>query len=195
MIKLITHTLNPEQLIQNAYSECYQKPIKFENMVKVLKHESVLEHISFHFEIKCSRVCLEQLVRHRMASFTVQSHRYSEIKPEDTHFYIPSSIECLSEELYQEWIDDCLDSYDKYAKWVDRGIKKEDARYLINKGVGINLKFSINLRSLLNFLSLRTESHAQEEIRRLAKEMQELAFDTMPNLKPHLEALVERKKH
>jgi thymidylate synthase (FAD) len=42
-------------------------------------HGSPLEHSSYTFSIEgCSRVCTHQLVRHRLASYTQQSMRYSE---------------------------------------------------------------------------------------------------------------------
>jgi len=51
------------------------------------KHASVLEHISFNFYIKgISRCCLQELARHRMASLSVKSTRYTlnkELKHEE----------------------------------------------------------------------------------------------------------------
>ena len=41
-------------------------------------HTSVLEHAVYTFETVCSRVCSHQLVRHRIASYTQQSMRYTE---------------------------------------------------------------------------------------------------------------------
>jgi len=41
-------------------------------------HTSVLEHAVYTFETVCSRVCTHQLVRHRIASYTQQSMRYTE---------------------------------------------------------------------------------------------------------------------
>lgn len=195
MIKLITHTPNPEELLRDSYSMCYQKEINFEKMVQFLKHESAIEHAVFNFEISASRVCWEQIVRHRIASYTAQSHRYTEPSKEDTHYFIPSEIMSLSNELILEWIDDCEHSHDIYMKWRKRGIKKETARYVINKGIKINARVTMNLRSIVHFISLRTDPHAQEEIRIMANEMAELVFNTMPNLKPHLEQLVLSKQH
>lgn len=195
MIKLITHTPNPEELLRDSYSMCYQKEINFEKLVQFLKHESAIEHAVFNFEISASRVCWEQIVRHRLASFTAQSHRYTEPTKEDTHYFIPSEVLQLSDELILEWIDDCEHSHATYMKWRNRGIKKESARYHINKGVRINARVTMNLRTILNFLALRTDKHAQEEIRILANEMAVLVFEIMPNLKPHLEQLIESKQH
>ncbi|MET1101899.1 MAG: FAD-dependent thymidylate synthase [Pyrodictiaceae archaeon] len=41
-------------------------------------HGSPLEHATYTFEAECSRVCSHQLVRHRLASYTQQSMRYTE---------------------------------------------------------------------------------------------------------------------
>lgn len=41
-------------------------------------HGSPLEHVSYTFEVVCSRVCSHQLVRHRIASYTQLSMRHSE---------------------------------------------------------------------------------------------------------------------
>ncbi|WP_228546792.1 FAD-dependent thymidylate synthase [Hyperthermus butylicus] len=41
-------------------------------------HGSPLEHAVYTFEAECSRVCSHQLVRHRIASYTQQSMRYTE---------------------------------------------------------------------------------------------------------------------
>lgn len=41
-------------------------------------HGSPLEHAVYTFEAECSRVCSHQLVRHRLASYTQQSMRYTE---------------------------------------------------------------------------------------------------------------------
>lgn len=49
-----------------------------ENIVNVKKHESVIEHISFNFNVDgFSRLCLQELVRHRIASYTAESTRYT----------------------------------------------------------------------------------------------------------------------
>jgi len=49
-------------------------------LIELIKrnHGSPLEHSLYTFEIVCSRVCSHQLVRHRHASFTQLSQRYSD---------------------------------------------------------------------------------------------------------------------
>ena len=193
MIKLITSTSEPEKILQDAYSKCYQKQIKVENMVKVLKHESVLEHITYSFDIKCSRITHLQWVRHRIQSVTSQSHRYTEPLESDLWDYIPSSVKTDAD--INEWIEDMENQYKVYKKWIDKGYKKEDARFHLPDSCAINFQSTMNLRSILNFLSLRTDSHAQEEIRILANEMKEIVFETLPNLKGALNKLIEDKQN
>ena len=73
--------------------------------------------------------------------------------------------------------------------------KKEDARYHLPDSCAINFQVTMNLRAILNFLALRTDSHAQEEVRVLANEMKELVLSTMPNLRSGLEELIKNKQH
>lgn len=191
MVKLITHTPNPEELLKQSFGKCYQTEVNINTVIKHLKHESVLEHVNFTFDIKCSRIAHLQFVRHRIASYTSQSHRYTEPVLDDLIYFIPSNF---PEELLDEWEQDMKNQYEIYKKWRDYGLKKEDARYHLPDATAINFEVTMNLRTLLNFLSLRTDNHAQEEIKEIAYNMQKLAFETMPNLRPYLVKLVERKK-
>ncbi len=195
MVKLITHTPEPEKLLAESFAKCYQSEPKISTVVKFLKHQSVLEHVNFTFDITCSRSTHTQIVRHRLASYTSQSHRYTEPTEEDSYYFIPYEIIELSDELTKEWVDDCKAAFNTYKKWRSRGVKKETARYLINDGVAIHFRMTINLRSLMNFLTLRLDNHAQQEIKEIAKQMKMLAFDTIPELSPHLSEILNNNSH
>jgi thymidylate synthase ThyX len=52
----------------------------------------------------------------------------------------------------------------------------------------------MNLRSLLNFIALRDDIHAQEEIKLLAREVEKLTFDTMPNLRDEFKKIIGKKR-
>lgn len=59
--------LSTEEVMKKIKAICIDK-----------KHSSVLEHITFNFKIEgISRLCLQELVRHRLASYTVESTRYT----------------------------------------------------------------------------------------------------------------------
>ena len=138
----------------------------FRNIIRN-KHLSVVEHIVFYIEIEgVSRFTLNQLVRHRIASYTQQSQRYTKTKLE---YYIPSSIkenDCIMSE-YKEAVEKIYETYTKFIK--EYKIPKEDARCLLPISMLSNISMTINLRSLINFFELRTDNHAQKEIRDLAK--------------------------
>lgn len=193
-VELLTYTSFPVERLLQYYSQCYKKSIKLENMLKVLKHESVLEHISYTFKIRCSRLTQLQLVRHRLASYTAQSHRYTEIAPDELYEIIPKEIRDLGIEAVTEYVGDCIDIYNKYKKWRDKGVSKESARYLINCGVASDITVTMNLRELLHFFAMRDDIHAQDEIKQLARAMKYEVFETLSELKEQLEYNIERKK-
>lgn len=189
-VKLIAFTQGvngktPEDLLSHAFSQCYQKPASIGAVLRNLSHDSVLEHVSFTFDVKMSRVSWDQLVRHRLASYTAQSHRYTDIEESDLSFFIPSEVIENGDE--DEWIEDLAHNYDVYKKWRDRGYKKQTARYQATIGVSIVATWSINLRSLLNLLELRTSAHAQEEIRLFAEEVWQEVKPLFPRLEEALE--------
>lgn len=86
-VSLLHYT--PKEVLIEAMSMPYKtenfKKIPIEQAMKKIKaicvdkkHSSVLEHITFNFKIEgISRLCLQELVRHRMASYTVESTRYT----------------------------------------------------------------------------------------------------------------------
>jgi len=53
--KLIAYTQgtnggSPEEVLAHAFSQCYQKPVSIDAVLRNLAHESVLEHVSFTFD-------------------------------------------------------------------------------------------------------------------------------------------------
>lgn len=194
-VKLIAYTQgmnggSPEDLLAHAFSQCYQKPVSIDAVLRNISHESVLEHISFSFDIKVSRVMWDQLVRHRLASYTAQSHRYTDIEKKDLVFFIP--FEVKQNDDVDEWLEDSEIIYNIYRKWRNKGYKKETARYHAPIGVSIKATVSFNLRSLLNLLELRTSHHAQEEIRLFAEEVWQEVKPLFPRLAEALEGKFRR---
>ena len=84
-VKLLAYTPNPDILCADIACICYQSKKETEEeklalLSNVIEkgHLSVIEHASFTFLIEgISRVASHQLVRHRLASYTQQSFRYT----------------------------------------------------------------------------------------------------------------------
>lgn len=174
-IDLLHYT--PLEIVVEAIRTCYDSMDKSDNLGekdknlirKIIKmgHTSTIEHIVYTWRIQnISRVCSHQIIRHRIASYSQQSHRYTSPK----NFITPPSMQKLTMDGYTK---ENLMHYvwDLYDALIDAGIPKEDARYFLPQAVTTNLIMTINARSLRNFFKLRLDKHAQWEIRQLAENM------------------------
>jgi len=60
-------------------------------------------------------------------------------------------------------------SYQAYEALLGQGVAREMARMVLPLNIYTQWYWTINLRSLMNFINLRADSHAQYEIREYAK--------------------------
>ena len=63
---------------------------------------------------------------------------------------------------------------------IEMGVAKEVARAVLPLGTFTQFFWSVNLRSLFNFLSLRNAPQAQREIRVLAQQVEDIVSAHMP---------------
>ena len=153
-------------------------------------HSSILEHISFNFFIDgISRACLQEISRHRIASLSVKSTRYTlkELKFEQPFIEINSAIENYIDKeralKYLVRVDEPLvdaasiEALDKLRSILTKGISNDIAKYCLPESYRTQLTWTINLRSLQNFLSLRTDHKALPEIQHLAN----LIYQALPS--------------
>lgn len=188
--KLCYSQVGVEQIEENLTEESIDK---FLNMLINIGHESPLEHVTFTFAVEgISRACSHQIVRHRIASFSQQSQRY--VKLDQFEYIIPKEIEAIKEakDIFVEAMEKDQEAYDKLVeilfekhynnlikygkneKEAKRGAEKkaiEDARYVFPNACETKMVFTMNTRSLYNFLHHRCCERAQWEIRELATEM------------------------
>lgn len=183
---------------------CYAEPTDdisdtdkefLDRIVNKNKHQSVIEHINYNFSVKgISRACLQELARHRLASLSVKSTRYTlkELAKED-------SFEAISElgNLTQNEVCKLWDRASKYLVLTTepacivtqimmleqlrliilRGVTNDITKYALPESYKTDLVWSINARSLMNFINLRTSKAALWEIRDLANEV----FRSLPS--------------
>lgn len=179
-VEIIAFTPSPEQLIEEAARICYDSFEKKSpgSHVRIIDHlirsghESVLEHASVTFRVGgVSRALTHQLVRHRLASYSQRSQRY--VKETEPQYVTPPSIENYDGEFdlnkaYDEFMESCWYFYNALLK---RGVKGEDARFVLPNACCSEIIITMNFRELRHFFKLRTSKHAQWEIRDMAKEM------------------------
>lgn len=193
-VKLLRHTPEPEKTVAMSARLCYspigaaqlEEKMTDEQAAKLVRklvnmgHFSTLEHVTFTFAIEgVSRVLTHQLVRHRIASYSQQSQRY--VKEHDFENIIPPSIAGRKEakEKYDKLMADIQSLYNEFT---DMGILPEDARYILPNAAETKIVCTFNVRSLMNFFSLRCCMRAQWEIRQLAEKMLEECKKVAPVL-------------
>ena len=141
---------------------------------------SVFEHASVTFSIEgISRSCSHQLVRHRLASYTQQSQRYTKIDTSGDDWYvIPPAFENAGKDILDAYRDTMKNAAQEYLAALGYSIKPEDARFLLPEATKTSIVVTMNYRELFHFFDLRLDKHAQWEIRELANKMLE-ALDTV----------------
>lgn len=169
-VTILTATQNPMDVIAIAAGTSYGKDDPKHNRVVSCfdrGHMSVFEHASLTFRVDgISRACSHQLVRHRMASFVQVSQRYTKIDTKRDWYVTPPCF--FDDPVFEEAMRDCAIYYNLM---LSNGIKPEDARYLLPEACKTELTVTMNVRELVHFLNLRTDPHAQWEIRDMANEL------------------------
>jgi thymidylate synthase (FAD) len=159
------------------------------------RHGTPFEMVDFTFHVECCIGVAREWQRHRIASINERSTRYVEMKPE---FYIPKPehvrtqvgkpghyrFEPMSPDdanwaiiqmsLYYN------DAYAHYQHLLSAGIAKELARNVLPLGLMTGFYFKTNLRSLFNFLALRTAPNALLEIQLEAQAVEEIVKVEVP---------------
>lgn len=177
--------------VQKPYGKKVKDPAKlFYKVSKILKHESVLEHIIFQFEVDgSSRLELQEHMRHRIASPTVASTRYSlakmveeldDAEPEAfvyKYTVFPEWMLQLKGSTYSLYLDTIRNRYAQLLHFAEiyKKYGADVAKYELIESLRTSFIWTVNLRSMLNFLKLRTDENAHFEIRDvIAKRMREL---------------------
>jgi len=193
-VSLVSCTPNPELVISTAARTSFKegtpteilekmsRPENAENIKKDMRdlirhnHLSPVEHTSFTFSLEgISRVTEIQLIRHRIASYTIRSGRFLKSSGE---FVIPENIKNSS--FFEEYKKKLDDIFSFYEQLTNAGIPKEDARYIIPQSVKTNIIVTMNARELLHFFNLRLCARAQWELREVAAEMLKLVKNVAP---------------
>ncbi len=172
-VELVAITPEPEKVIEQAGRTCYlsfdrigaSSAADFIRRLIKMGHESPLEHASATFRIRnCSRAMTHQLVRHRLMSVSQQSQRY--VDEQGFTYVVP---EGMPKEFVEDYHNDMRIMGQMYAKWRDRGLKKEDARFVLPNACTSEIVVTANFRQWRHIFSLRISPKAQWEIRKACR--------------------------
>ena len=190
-IKLLNFT--PLWVCSNAIRTCWQSFDKGDNggekdielidrVGNKFKHASTLEHLSYNFYLKgISRALLQELARHRMANLSVKSTRYTLKELKNESEFKKGDFENASRYIVltgNETVDNAsINALENLRQILQTPISLDIAKYCLPECYKTELSWSINARSLQNFLSLRTSKSALWEIRNLAN----LIYEALPD--------------
>ncbi len=174
-VKLIDNMGNDISVVRAARISHGKEPIDEQRDKKLLEHlmksghESPFEHIVFTFHVKCPIFVARQWMRHRIASYNELSGRYTEFNDE---FYLPDfgkRIDKGQSEKARQIFEQAYEvSYQCYKQLLEVGFQREIARLVLPLATYTQFIWTVNGRSLMNFLSLRADSHAQWEMQQFA---------------------------
>lgn len=184
IIKLEYITPNAEEFIGKMAAICYDANLDPGSCVRRAAkcsrdgHLATLRFASAVFHIEgISRVCSHQLVRSKHLDFLQRSQRYcKELAAEHT---IANGMDRKQEEIYFKSI---LDSQEAYEELIKLGMKKEDARFVLPEATHTEMNVVGNLQAWMDFIKLRDDTHAQWEIRKVARTINNILSEHCPNI-------------
>lgn len=171
---------------------------KDEGLIRFLmreRHSSPFEHNLFRFHVRCPISVAREWMRHRWSSFNEHSLRYSQAIDE---FYVPEPAQVRSQAgkpgAYRfEPVDpetaartqDVMrkhyqEAWNAYQELLEMGVARELARNVLPVGIYTEFYWSVNARSLMNFIALRNAEAAMWEIRQYAGAVEEFFEALMP---------------
>lgn len=151
-------------------------------------YSSALEHIVFTFDITMTKLIAPEFLEHRIASHTARSTRFTEST--ESGYRMPMWVR-ENKDLYVIGTGSNLEEFFKRAneqifKWYEElrksGVPRDYARNILPMTTTTRYIWSINARSLINFLSLRLCERAYLGIRMIAKEVQKLVREACPEI-------------
>jgi thymidylate synthase (FAD) len=184
-ITLMHHT--PLEVCAHAIRTCWQSFDKsdhggekdkalIDRVGNKYKHASTLEHLVYTFYIEgVSRALLQELARHRIASLSVKSTRYTlkELKlgepfRENDYKSAEKFIVLTGNSLVDTASIKALNNLQEILK---TGVSNDIAKFCLPESYKTELTWTINARSLQNFIKLRSSKSALWEIREMANNL------------------------
>jgi thymidylate synthase (FAD) len=159
------------------------------------RHGTPFEHNAFRFHVRAPIFVAREWFRHRVGSFNEFSMRYARATDD---FYLPEaedvrtqvgkpgsySFEPVDAELADAAREELQAVYEHafatYESLVERGVARELARLAMPVAAYTEFYWTVNARSLMNFVSLRAAESAQREIRRYAEACERFLAELMP---------------
>lgn len=206
-VKLVRSMASDDMVVQAAQVSAKGEnnpdtvPQRLINALVADKHGSPFEHNAFTFFVEAPLFVFREWQRHRISSFNEMSGRYTQLLPK---FFVPAedrsvvSVGTSMRPAFEYDLEALMDvqgvlnhsaieAWEHYQWMLDRGVAKEVARMVLPLNVYSQMYWTVNARSLMNFLSLRSSqegaavpSYPQREIQIGAEKIEEIFKELMP---------------
>jgi len=177
-----------QQLEPNA-----ERDARFIRRLMLDRHTVPFEHVGYTFYVDAPMTTTRQILKHRISSISETSGRYRELEP---RFYIAPKDRAVTQvgktmdyvfehddHAYEVHVESTQRANEfawrEYQFQLTNGVAKEKARDVLSPNYYSPLFITMNLGSLLHFLSLRENwgedarvvTHPQAEISEVARQM------------------------
>ena len=173
----------------------YDKALKFVNRVIGMGHTSTIDHDYMVFALSGVSPIVEQtLIEERFASFTVKSRR--EVDFSKVGYCIPDfhdengNVLESNKELQKKYCEHMQKLFNSYSIFVDAGIKKEDARFILPYSFHGEIIMGLDGTSLARMINYLTKSDLSkiDELKLLGNKLYEIAKTRAP----YIETLINK---
>ena len=200
-VRLVDSMGGDDAIVQSArvsYGQGTSKVSQDRGLIRYLmrhRHTTPFEMVEFKFHCKMPIFVARQWVRHRTANINEYSLRYSEARdefyfPDPEHIQFQSALNKqgrsgeVPPELKQKVLDyfkeNSESSFAMYQELNEAGVARELVRSLLPVNLYTEWYWKNDLHNLLHFIGLRSDSHAQYEIRVFSDAMAESVKKVAP---------------
>lgn len=146
------------------------------------KHEAMLEFIDITVKFTCSRSIAQEITRHRLASFAMESQRFCAYNKDkfgnEVTFVLPSWVN--DNESTELFIQTLKNTELTYFELLNKGLKAQESREVLPNATKTELNMKCNLREWRHFFNLRCSQAAHPDIRVLALDLLKQFHDRIP---------------
>ena len=185
-VRLVDSMGGDDAIVQAArvsYGQGTSKVSQDRGLIRYLmrhRHTTPFEMVEFKFHCKMPIFVARQWVRHRTANINEYSLRYSEARdefyyPDPEHIQFQSAFnkqgrmgevpEDLKQKVQNYFKEISEKSFGIYLELNEAGVARELARAILPVNLYTEWYWKNDLHNLLHFIGLRSDSHAQYEIR------------------------------
>lgn len=174
-------------ILNTIESRSFEKNVAFVENVTDMGHDSITDHPYLVFALQDVSIVIEQtIIAERFCSFTIKSRRevdFSKVGHYTNDFHLnDGSISPYNEELKHIYNNHMKNLFDKYADFVDMGLPKEDARFVLPYSYNSNIIMGIDAHILKDMIISFTKGPLSkiQEIKEFGENLYNIALKEVP---------------